>query len=153
MTAAATVHSATPTPPDLLERDTELAMLRATAAAAAAGDGRVALITGPAGVGKTRLLKEVRVAGLGDDGQTLFARAGELEREYPFGVVRQLFEPLLADSRIRGDSVRRLCRTGQAIFGIDQVEEGRRVGDVFRSSPRALLADGQHRQRATACRS
>ena len=27
------------------------------------------------------------------------ARGGELERDFPFGVVRQLFEPLLVDDR------------------------------------------------------
>ena len=51
---------------------------------------------GPAGIGKTRLLAEARAragrAGL----QVLSARGSELELEFPFGAVRQLFEPLLA---------------------------------------------------------
>lgn len=121
MNTAASVQSATPTPPDLLERDTELAVLRAAAADAASGDGRVALITGPAGVGKTRLLKEVRTSGLGDGARTLFARAGELEREYPFGVVRQLFEPLLSDPDAAAQAFAGSAAPANAIFDIDQV--------------------------------
>lgn len=119
MNAAATVQSASP-PPDLLEREAELAVLRAAAIDAASGDGRVALITGPAGVGKTRLLKEVRGAGLGEDAQTLFGRAGELEREYPFGVVRQLFEPLLSDPAIAESAFAGSAAPARAIFDIDQ---------------------------------
>jgi len=82
----------------LLERDTEVATLAAMVAAARDGDGRLVAIEGSAGIGKTRLLTEVRAAA-GEAGlHVLAARGGELEREFAFGVVRQLFEPLLAMS-------------------------------------------------------
>jgi hypothetical protein len=32
--------------------------------------------------------------------RVLAGRGGELEREFPFGVVRQLFEPLLVDGAL-----------------------------------------------------
>ncbi|HVY79148.1 MAG TPA: AAA family ATPase, partial [Solirubrobacterales bacterium] len=78
------------TPPltdDLLERDDELGAVAALLDEAAAGDGRVVLFEGPAGIGKTRLLTEARRLG-GEAGmRVLAARSSEFEREFPFGVV------------------------------------------------------------------
>src|SRR5215216_5432247 len=80
----------------LLEREGDLAVLGGLLADARAGEGRLAVIEGPAGIGKTRLLEEARAVagGLGLD--VLHARGGELERDFGFGVVRQLLEPRLA---------------------------------------------------------
>jgi DNA-binding SARP family transcriptional activator/DNA-binding CsgD family transcriptional regulator len=87
--------------PHIVERDDELARLSALLAEAAAGEGRIALIEGPAGIGKTRLLAEAR--GLAEEAGTLTlsGRGTEIEREFPFGVVRQLFEGALADPALR----------------------------------------------------
>jgi hypothetical protein len=82
----------------LLERDSELATLAAMVEAARVGEGQLVAIEGSAGIGKTRLLAEVRTAAAEAGLDVLAARAGELEREFAFGVVRQLFEPLLARS-------------------------------------------------------
>jgi DNA-binding CsgD family transcriptional regulator len=79
----------------LLEREAELAALDAVIAAAEPGEGRVALVEGPAGIGKTRLLACARELAEKRGFQALAARATELEREFAFGVARQLFEPLL----------------------------------------------------------
>jgi DNA-binding CsgD family transcriptional regulator len=59
---------------------------------AAAGQARLALIDGPAGIGKTRLVAEARWQAEEQGFRVLSAQGGELEREFPFGVVRQLFE-------------------------------------------------------------
>ncbi len=71
---------ATPAAP-LRERDGELAALDELAAAAAEGRGRLVVIEGPAGIGKSGLL-----GGLRDRSaprlRVLAARAGELEREF-----------------------------------------------------------------------
>src|SRR5437016_4797487 len=80
----------------LLERDADLAALRALVDAARDGNGRIAAIEGSAGIGKTRLLAEARAIAAGMGLRVLAARGGELEREFAFGLVRQLFEPLLA---------------------------------------------------------
>ena len=80
----------------LLERDGDLAVLGALLADARAGEGRLAVIEGPAGIGKTRLLEEARAAAAGLGLEVLHARGGELERDFGFGVVRQLLEPCLA---------------------------------------------------------
>ena len=55
------------------------------------------LIEGPPGIGKSRLLTEFRRRATAEGAMVLNARAGELEREFPFGVVRQLFEAVVAD--------------------------------------------------------
>ena len=58
------------------------------------------LVVGEAGVGKSLLLRELlrSVSAL----SVLRARGDELEQEFPFGVVRQLLEPVL---RTAGDAV------------------------------------------------
>jgi DNA-binding CsgD family transcriptional regulator len=53
-------------------------------------------LEGPAGIGKTRLLAAARAAARDAGFRVLLARPGELEREFPFNVARQLFEPVLA---------------------------------------------------------
>jgi DNA-binding NarL/FixJ family response regulator len=80
----------------LLERESELSELDSLLSDARAGRGGVAIVEGPAGIGKSLLLDAVREAALVDDMLALRARASELELDYPFGVVRQLFEPALA---------------------------------------------------------
>lgn len=82
---------------ELLERESELASLQAGLA------GELLVIAGPAGVGKSRLLGEARGMAQAAGSRVVVARGVELEREFPFGIVSQLFEPLLirADARER----------------------------------------------------
>src|SRR5438105_192188 len=80
----------------LLEREDDLAALRAAVDAAAGGDGRLVLIEGRAGMGKTRLVAEARALAGEAEFEVLVARSAELEQEFAYGVVRQLFEPFLA---------------------------------------------------------
>jgi class 3 adenylate cyclase/DNA-binding CsgD family transcriptional regulator len=87
-------HAAPARKSDLLEREAELAALAALVAAAATG-GRLLAIEGPAGIGKTRLLGEARGHGRTTGMRVLAARGSELERQLSYGVVRQLFEPVL----------------------------------------------------------
>ena len=82
---------------DLLEREAELAALDALLAAAPAG-GKLLAIEGPAGIGKTRLLAETRKRAQASGMRVLAARGSELEHEFSYGVVRQLFETLLASA-------------------------------------------------------
>src|SRR4051794_22441477 len=80
---------------DLLEREQELAALAQLLRDVGGGQGRMALISGPAGIGKSRLLEAAVERASGASAVVLAARGSELEREFPFGAVRQLFEPLL----------------------------------------------------------
>jgi AAA ATPase domain len=80
----------------LLEREAQVAALRALADGAQSGGGRFVVIEGTAGLGKTRLLAEGRAIADSAGMRVLAARGGELEGEFAYGIVRQLFEPLLA---------------------------------------------------------
>src|SRR5262245_3082528 len=82
----------------LLERDAQVAALQALAAEARSGAGRFTVIEGSAGIGKTRLLAEARALADSAGIRVLAARAGELEGEFAYGIVRQLFEPLVASA-------------------------------------------------------
>src|SRR6266536_3511754 len=80
----------------MLEREAELAVLAAMLDAANAGEGRLVVVEGIAGIGKTRLLAEARALAEAAEFDVLTARGGELEGEFAFGIVRQLFEAPLA---------------------------------------------------------
>ena len=80
----------------LLERDTELCALDHAIGDAVRGAGSLTVLEGPAGAGKSSLVAVARehaaIAGM----CVLDARGNELEREFPFGTIRRLFEPALA---------------------------------------------------------
>jgi DNA-binding CsgD family transcriptional regulator len=79
----------------LVEREHELAEIDRVLADTLAGEGWLHTVAGPAGIGKTTLMRAARQRAM-RAGLTVFAaRGGELEGAYPYGVVRQLFEPVL----------------------------------------------------------
>jgi DNA-binding CsgD family transcriptional regulator len=88
-------------PDALLERERELDRVRDALRAVGQQTGVVMVIEGPAGIGKSRLLGEARTRASQMGFRVLSARANELEQGFPFGVVRQLFERLLARSEPR----------------------------------------------------
>jgi DNA-binding CsgD family transcriptional regulator len=79
----------------LLEREAELATLQARVLATSDGAGQLVVIEARAGMGKTRLLAEARAAASAAGLEVIAARGGELEQEFAYGIVRQLFEPAL----------------------------------------------------------
>ena len=82
----------------LLERTGELARIESALVRARDGHGSFLVIEGPAGIGKTALLAATRAAAEEDGMRSLRSRGAELERDFAFGVVRQLFEPPLAEA-------------------------------------------------------
>ena len=83
----------------LLERaDQQEAIVRALRDARHGGGG-VLVIEGPAGIGKSRLLAELR-GSVGAGQRVLLARASELERDFAFGVARQLLEGVYRDPEL-----------------------------------------------------
>src|SRR5437588_5064589 len=83
----------------LLEREAELRRIEAVVEAASAGQGGLVLVEGAPGIGKTRLLDAARASARTRGAVVLSARASELDSEFPFGAVRQLFEPEVAGAR------------------------------------------------------
>ena len=96
----------------LFEREQELGRLSLSIGGLTEGQGFVAVVAGPAGIGKTMLLEatgeNARAVGVGP----LRARASELERDYAFGVVRQLLESAVRDS---GEERRQALFAGPAV--------------------------------------
>jgi DNA-binding CsgD family transcriptional regulator len=82
----------------LLERNEELARIESALADARTGRGRFVVVEGPAGIGKTALLAAARTAAAEEGMRVLRARATEMETNFAFGVVRQLFEPPLVEA-------------------------------------------------------
>ena len=73
---------------ELLERDEELGQLASRRTALQTGEGGLVVVKGPAGVGKTSLLRAF-TRGERVGGSTLLrARGHQRERGIPYGVVR-----------------------------------------------------------------
>lgn len=100
------------TPDGLVDRDGEMAVLRSMVAELAEGEPGCLLIEGPAGIGKTRLLDEVRDLAVGAGVLMRSARSSASERGFDFGVVRQLFGAAVDDVVRQGERfavLRGLC--------------------------------------------
>lgn len=113
--------------PWLLERDTELAAIDGVVAAAA-GETRVLLLEGPAGIGKTRLLAEGRRRAGAAGFRPLAARGSAFERGFPYGVVRQLFEPALRTPDVRERVFTGAGAAAREVFDIVARPEDGRLG-------------------------
>ncbi|MGE3140524.1 MAG: AAA family ATPase [Thermoleophilia bacterium] len=79
-----------------MERAAELEALGGLIGAATRGDGRVVLIEGPAGIGKTTLARAARDDAAARGMAVRAATGSELDTGFPFGVVVQLLGPVLA---------------------------------------------------------
>ena len=117
----------------LLERERDLAVLSELLDAGIAGECRLALVEGPPGSGKSALLRGFASGVRRRDVSVLRASGLELERDYPFGVVRQLFEPVVG-------MLERLDRE-RLFVGAAAVAEPL-VGGRIRESPARVAADG-----------
>jgi tetratricopeptide (TPR) repeat protein len=114
----------------LLERERELAELDALMGLAVDGRGGSAVVEGPAGIGKSRLLAEARARA---EGRMLVVagRGSELEREFSFGVVRQLFEAHVATAEQRGRLLMGAASAAAGVFGGFYAEDDDAGGASF----------------------
>jgi DNA-binding SARP family transcriptional activator len=114
----------------LLERERELQSLDALIIAACLGSGQLVRVEAAAGLGKTGLLAAARALARRAGMRVLAARGSELEREFPYGVVRQLFELVLAsaDSAERDDLLAGAARQVAVLF--DQVDSAGHGVDI-----------------------
>lgn len=95
----------------LLERELELRTIEELVNGT--HDEGFAVLEGRAGIGKTRLVHAAREAAVEAGLQVLYARGAELEQDFGYGLVRQLFEPLLAGA---GSEERAELLSGPAAF-------------------------------------
>ena len=82
----------------LHERDAELAQITGALRAAREGRPSLVLLTGPLGIGRSALLQRLPAQAVNgaEDVRVLRANAAPVEQDFAFGVVRQLFDSLLA---------------------------------------------------------
>ena len=127
----------------LLEREAQCAALQALAEAVRSGGGRLAVIEGSAGIGKTRLLTEARAIAGSAGVRVLAARGGEFEGGFAYGIVRQLFEPLLASAspELRAELLSGPAKLIAPLFGTSQS-----------SAPQDAPAERHPRRDGTHCR-
>jgi predicted ATPase len=114
----------------LLERDAAIDGIDQRLRAAVGGAGAVLLLEGQAGIGKTRLMSTAAERGRALGLVTLTARGSELERDFAYGVVRQLFETCVvaASAPERAELLAGAAGHAAPLFGIavqpDHAAEG-----------------------------
>src|SRR5215471_18855340 len=84
--------------PVLLERERELSEIDRLIGISLAGEGRLLVIHGRAGLGKSALLAELRSRAARRGMSVCAGRGTERESGFAFGLVRQLFEPAVRRS-------------------------------------------------------
>jgi DNA-binding CsgD family transcriptional regulator len=116
----------------LLEREAEIGLLDGALAAAVEGRGSVVAIEGPPGIGKSTLVGAcidlARARGM----YTLTVRATELERSYPYGIVRQTADSVQLD---KSEEERAALFTGAAKLALPILEPG---GDENADNPELM---------------
>ena len=115
------------TDPDLLERDAELEALDNALAGAVEGRGSVVAIEGPPGIGKSSLVKACMELAAERGMYTISVRATELERSYPYGIVRQTADTVQLD---KSEEERAALFTGAAKLALPILDPaGEEEGD------------------------
>src|SRR5690606_19480821 len=91
----------------LIERQEEMACLESLVANAILGRGRVALVGGPIGTGKSALLRALSEQAIELGALAVTASGSRLERHLQLGVLRQLIQdaPLTREEREQADTL------------------------------------------------
>ena len=108
--------------PALLEREHDLEALESMLADARGARGALAVVEAPAGQGKTALLRAVRARAQETGMRVIAATGAELERDFAFGVVRQLFAPVLnGDNPSREQLLSGAAALASPIFDVAEI--------------------------------
>jgi DNA-binding CsgD family transcriptional regulator/Flp pilus assembly protein TadD len=86
--------------PVFVGRSEELRQLDHTLAAVQSGAGRCVLVSGEAGIGKSRLIVEICTKAVGSGFTTLEGRCFEQDRDFPYAPLIDMLRPFLARSAI-----------------------------------------------------
>lgn len=120
----------------LLEREDELDVVDGALVDTCAGIGSLLVITGPLGIGKSELLDACAQRGRGNGLRVLRADCAAHEREFEFGVVRQLLEPAF-----RADSSEAQRRGGDHRDPPSERRDPERLLEAIRHDAYPLIAD------------
>ncbi|MFG2002175.1 ATP-binding protein [Spirillospora sp. NPDC048911] len=103
----------------LVERDRDVRAILDLLGGVGTGRGVTVLVEGAPGIGKTALLAAVRERAASSDVRALASVGGELERDLPFAIVRQLFEPPLraASAARRAELLAGAAGLASPVFG------------------------------------
>jgi DNA-binding CsgD family transcriptional regulator len=112
----------------LLERAGELEAIRRCVERCRAGDGELFVVEGAAGIGKTALVGATRTRAHKMGLRICAAHGSELEREFAFGVTRQLLEPAVASSD-DGDLFAGAARLAVPVLAADADAQAAGTGD------------------------
>jgi DNA-binding CsgD family transcriptional regulator len=116
----------------LLERESELDVLDRALAAAVEGRGSVVAVEGPPGIGKSSLVNAGTELARERGMYTLAVRATELERSYPYGIVRQIADSVQLD---KSEEERAALFTGAAKLALPILDPG---GDEEGDNPELM---------------
>jgi ATP/maltotriose-dependent transcriptional regulator MalT len=141
-------------PQPLFERDRELAWINDAISAAKAGAGRLLIVEGDPGAGKSSVLTHAVQQANAQGLRALDARGGVFEQATGFGVARQLFETTVAkadrerlERLLDGAAALAgpLLRGGAAAIPIDPIQARHAIywllANLAEESPMALLID------------
>src|SRR5918997_6968607 len=106
---------------NLLEREAELSAIDRALADAAEGRGSVVAVEGPPGIGKSRLVAAAAELAEEREMYSISVRATELERSYPYGIVRQTADSVALD---KTDEERAALFTGAARLALPILDPG-----------------------------
>ena len=112
----------------LVGRESELGRIEELLGQVRSGCGAVAVLEGPAGIGKTALLALAARRAGGYGFSVLRAAGGELELQHAFGMARQLFWPAVAPGRDRGDLLEGAAGLAALPLGLPGVQADRVEG-------------------------
>jgi DNA-binding NarL/FixJ family response regulator len=111
--------------PGFLERESEEAVIEHHLDRACCGEGSLVVVEGPAGIGKTTLLRRAMASARSRQMTVIYGRGGVLEREIEFGVVRQLLEkPLISvDQETREALLAGPARPAGSVLGLGEIPD------------------------------
>ena len=136
---------------DLLEREAELKQIGDALRTSAAGSGRIVVIEGAPGIGKSSLLDEAAAFAEAERMVVLRARGGVMEREFALGVVIQLLAPCIEPLTERERERVFAGAAGLARPLFEEVpDRSRRRRSPVRTIPRPALAVREAGRRAAA---
>src|SRR2546423_4903775 len=114
----------------LVGREAEEAALAAALGSATRGQGRLVVVEGAAGMGKSALLRSTLESASNSGVTTLRGRGSQLESEFPFGLALQLLEPAVSSADTEAvfagaaALARPLLTPDQAVLSLPQEDRG-----------------------------